>query len=153
MTILTAAFARYKKILCSGMDEPSDAAASTTPKLEKESNAVALKTRLGTTTIVESSVPEEFPAPVTTKAKGNDAGAGPVKGDKPKIDEPAPEILSGELIVPPPPASINPPEARLITAGEVASTPQKQPNAEEEYAMGTSSGTIRVATHCSNGTH
>jgi hypothetical protein len=80
-------------------------------------------------TFAASLVPEETAAPATTKAKG---------------DEPAPEILSGEPIVPPPPASTILPEARLITASKLADTPQQQPNAKEAGAGGTSSCTILV---------
>jgi hypothetical protein len=59
-------------------------------------------------------------------------------------DEPPTEMLSGELIVPAPPASTILPEARLIAMGEVGGTPQQQPNAEEVGATCTSLGTILV---------
>jgi hypothetical protein len=58
--------------------------------------------------------------------------------------EPALEILPGELIMPPPPASTFLPEVRLTTMSEVAGTPQQRPSVEETGAAGTSSGGILV---------
>jgi hypothetical protein len=62
----------------------------------------------------------------------------------PKVVEPAPEIPSGEPIVPPSPASTFLPEVRLITVSEVADTPQQRPSVEETGAAGTSSCGILV---------
>jgi hypothetical protein len=56
-------------------------------------------------------------------------------------------MLTGEPIVPPPPASTNLPEARVITADEVVGTRQKQPNVEHEETADTSSGPILVTPH------
>jgi hypothetical protein len=55
---------------------------------------------------------------------------------------PAPEIPSGDPIVPPPSSSTYLPEARLIAAGEVTGT--QRPNVEETGAAGTVSGDILV---------
>lgn len=60
------------------------------------------------------------------------------------VASPAPELPTGEPIEPPLPQSTCLPEAQLITAGEVAGTPQQRPNAEETGAAGTSSGGILV---------
>jgi hypothetical protein len=54
----------------------------------------------------------------------------------PRVVEPAPEIPLVEPILPPPCASTFLPKARLITAGEVAGTPQQRPSAEETSAAG-----------------
>jgi hypothetical protein len=53
-----------------GMDEPGDAATSPSPELEKESDATALEVRPDTTTIAESLVLEETPAPARPRATG-----------------------------------------------------------------------------------
>lgn len=55
---------------------------------------------------------------------------------------PAPEIPSGDPIVPPPSLSTYLPEARLIAAGEVTGT--QRPNVEETGTTGTISGDILV---------
>jgi hypothetical protein len=119
------------------LDEPGLASASATPEPEKESDAAALEVRPDTTTIAESSVPEETPAPATTEAKGDDAGAGPVEGDGYQVS----------LLCHPIPRVSILPEARLITAGEVAGIPQQQRIAEEVDVAGTSSGNILVTPH------
>jgi hypothetical protein len=103
-----------------------------------------LKTGPETTTVVVPPEAEKTPAPVTTEAEGGDTGAGAVKGDESGAAEPTPEILSSELILPPPPASTFMPEAWLITAGEVAGTHKHQPSAEDAGVVGTSSCKILV---------
>jgi hypothetical protein len=87
----------------------------------------ALDDKPGTTTIIQSSVPEGIPAPSNVEVERDISSVEPAKENKFGIDEPAPEMLTGELIIPPPAASRTLPEARLITAGEVAGTPQQQP--------------------------
>jgi hypothetical protein len=105
----------------------------------------------GTTTIVQSvirsSVPEETPVLSSAEAERDVSGVEPAKENKFWIDEPAPEMLTGEPIMLSPPASTNLLEARLITAGEVASTQQQQPNVEDAKTTGTSSGPILVTPH------
>jgi hypothetical protein len=102
---------------------------------------------LGTAAIVQSSVPEETPALSSAKAERNVLGAKIAKENKSGIDDPTPEMLIGEPIMPHPPASTNLPEAQLITAGEVAGTQQEQPNIEDAETAGTSLGPILVAPH------
>lgn len=131
-----------------GLDQPGDASAGPAPKSEREFDVAALETGPGITTAIVSLETEKTPASITTEAEGCDAGATSVERDEPETAEPAPEILSGEPILPPPPASTILPKARLITAGEVTGTLQQRPSAGDAGAAGTSSCNILITSSC-----
>jgi hypothetical protein len=84
-------------------------------------------------------------APAATEVEEDVASAERDAAEGPKMVEPAPEIPSGEPILPPPPASTILPIGRLILAGEVTGTRQQQPTSENQDAAGTYSGNLLVS--------
>jgi hypothetical protein len=109
------------------LEQPGDD--TTCPALEQESDAIALVKTVAITTPVDSPPSRmESPSPAVAKVKGNAASAEWDIAGGLRVVEPAPEIPSGEPIVPPLLVSTFLPEARLITAGEVAGTPQQRPS-------------------------
>lgn len=100
-----------QEILCSGL-----ASASPALELEKESDAAALMTVTIAAHVDPPPSPTKFSTPATAEV-GEDAVSGERDTAKgPRLIELAPQILSGEPIVLPPPAGTNLPEARPITA-------------------------------------
>jgi hypothetical protein len=117
------------------LKQPSSATTGLAP--EQESVAVALVAVAATTHVYLAPPPTKSLAPDAIET--NIAGAGRDAMEGPRVVEPTREIPSGEPIVLPPPMSTFLPKMRLITAGEVASTPQQRPSVEETGAVGTSS--------------
>jgi hypothetical protein len=58
---------------------------------------------LGTATIIEASVPKETPALSSVETERDVSNAEPAKENKSGINELAPKMLTGELVVPPHP--------------------------------------------------
>jgi hypothetical protein len=79
------------------VEQLSDIAAG--PALERESDAAVLVTMVAIAAQVDS------PAPNASEVKEDVAGVERDAAGDPRVVEPGPEILSGELILPPPPAS------------------------------------------------
>jgi hypothetical protein len=90
-----------------GLDEPGHALSSPVPEPEKEPDVAALIDMPGTTTIVQSSVPEETLTLSSAKAERDVSSAEPAKENKFGTNELASEVLTGEPIMPPRPASTN----------------------------------------------
>jgi hypothetical protein len=129
------------------LDELSHASAGPTLEPKKESDVAALIDMPVTATIIRSSVAEETLALLSAEAERDLSSAEPAMENKSGKNELALEMLTGEPIMHPPPASTNLPEAQLITAGEVAGARQKQPNVEDAKTVGTSTGPILVTPH------
>jgi hypothetical protein len=95
----------------------------TRPAPEQESDVVALIVVAAATLVDPSLPPVKSLAPDATEVEKNIAGAEHDATKGPRIAAPTLEIPSGEPIVPAQPVSTFMPEARLITAGEVAGFP------------------------------
>jgi hypothetical protein len=85
-----------------------------------------LQTEPVTTSVVLLSVPMKSPTPAANEVEEGEAGAGQAIEKDPRVAEPAPEIPTGKLIEPPPPAGTFLPKAHLIVAGKAADTLQWQ---------------------------
>jgi hypothetical protein len=89
------------------------------PDLENASNAMEVVVEPVAMATLESSVPPDSLAPADAGAGKPEARAEATTEEEPKVRDASPEILAGEFVVTPPPASTIMLVAHLLTSSKV----------------------------------